>query len=107
MATDFPPDAPVSIATFYLVKNDTWNSRSDYDPMPAIIEAMQEETFVSRVVPIPKILTPEQLTFDSIQQIGLRSLSEYSVLLYGDAEKSFFSYLNPCPFSCKLLIHNS
>ncbi len=91
LSTQFPPEHPVSISLFYL-PNQYYDS---YDPVPSIINKLNRTELIDRIVPIPSILYPKSISFDSIQQIGIRSLSEYSLLLFGASRDVFFSYKSP------------
>lgn len=94
LATKFPPAHPVSIAIFYVVPKNYYPSNF-YDPVPKIIEKMKTIPEVAHVVPVPSIMMPESLTIEAIQQIGIRTLSEYSIVFYGNAGRVFFSYKSP------------
>jgi hypothetical protein len=43
---------------------------------------------VEKFVPIPRIFIPQKLTFDVIQDLGVRSLCEYTVIFYNNSNKS-------------------
>jgi hypothetical protein len=91
LSTQFPPKQPVSLSLFYLP-----NRHYDkYDPVPSIINKINRSGIIERIVPIPSILYPKSISFDAIQQIGIRSLSEYSLLLFGETENVFSSYKSP------------
>ncbi len=94
LGTKFPPDKPISLSLFFLVQNSYYRS-VNYDPTLAIIKKIDGTKYINRIVPVPKIMLPDKLTFDSIQQIGIRSLSEYSIVFYGDYENVLFSYKSP------------
>lgn len=94
LATRFPPDKPVSVAVFYIVKGSYYGGMSYY-PVPAIVRRLNDSDTIKRIVPIPEFLLPSPLTLDAVQQIGIRTLSEYSLIFYGDASKVFFSYKSP------------
>lgn len=93
LGTRFPPEKPVSVSLFYLVGNDY--SSVKYDPTPAIIKKLSDTKHIQRIVPVPHILLPEALTFDAIQQVGIRALCEYSIVFYGSYRNALFSYKSP------------
>ncbi len=43
---------------------------------------------VEKFVPIPRIFIPRTLTFDVIQDLGIRSLCEYTLIFYSNANDS-------------------
>ncbi len=90
LSTEFPPKKPISVSLFYMPSR-----YNDYDPVPSIINKINGSEIIERVVPIPNILYPKTISFDAIQQIGIRSLSEYSLLLFGESQNVFFSYKSP------------
>lgn len=94
MATDFPPAEDVSVSYFYTNIDDYYRN-DDFDPSFEVIESLKQVYRVSRIVPIPDALMGATLDIDTIQQIGIRTLSEYSLVLIGDSSKSFFSYKTP------------
>ena len=94
LSTQFPPEKPVSMALFYLARSTYYGSVT-YNPTPAIIKKLNGSKHIERIVPVPKIMIPAVISFDAIQQIGIRSLSEYSIVFYGDSENVFFSYKSP------------
>lgn len=94
MATEFPPAQGVSVSYFY-TNLDDYQRYDDFDPSFEVIESLKKVYRVSRIVPIPDALMGNFLDIDTIQQIGIRTLSEYSLVLMGDSSKSFFSYKTP------------
>ncbi len=94
LSTKFPPEKPVSISLFYLARS-AYSGPIAYDPTQAMIKKLDKSKYVSRIVPVPRIMIPGTITFEAIQQIGIRSLSEYSMIFYGDSDNVFFSYKSP------------
>jgi hypothetical protein len=87
LSTTFPNELPVSISIMFLTK-----SRFDNDPTQLIsyfINEIKTIPWIERIVPIPKILIPNKISFDAIQELGIRSLSEYTLLFYGDTYDVF------------------
>jgi hypothetical protein len=91
LSTRFPKKDRVSIALFYLVGPkggyrgyDSGASVED-ELKTCLVRGLAKSANVDRLVPIPPVLVPAALTFDIIQQLGIRSLSEYSLIVYGDA----------------------
>ncbi|MBN1648022.1 MAG: hypothetical protein JW874_08320 [Spirochaetales bacterium] len=92
ISTAFPPDKPVSIALYYLTESDRYSyGNTDFDPLPAVIDRLQTRSFIRRIVPVPKFLVPGELNIDALQQLGIRTLSEYSLIIYGKSRDKFFS----------------
>lgn len=92
LATKFPPEEPVSVSIFYLFRDENIDG---YDPLRAIVAKLKELPFIDRIVIVPRILYGTGISLDRIQQIGVRSLSEYSIVFFSDAENVFFSYKSP------------
>jgi hypothetical protein len=92
LATRFPPKEPVSVSIFYMAGRPY---DSDYDPMLAIVAKLRNLSFVERIVIVPNILFSRAMSIDVIQQIGIRSLSEYSIVFFGDARNIFFTHKSP------------
>ncbi|MCL2801198.1 MAG: hypothetical protein FWD28_05530 [Treponema sp.] len=87
LATRFPPQNTVSIAVVFL---QTFNTRSSNNAgLPYYIMAQGRNiNNVEKFVPIPRIFIPQRLTFDIIQDLGIRSLCEYTVIFYNRSNRS-------------------
>jgi hypothetical protein len=87
LATKFPPENKVSIAVIFLYRynsyNGTNNGLSYY-----IMNEGKNVTKVEKFVPVPRIFIPQKITFDIIQELGIRSLCEYTLIFYNNSNKS-------------------
>ena len=93
LSTKFPPDNEVSIAVIFL---QNFNSRNTIvNGLPYyIMNQGRNITSVEKFVPIPRIFIPRSLTFDIIQDLGIRSLCEYTLIFYNSSGRSMtFSQL--------------
>jgi len=87
LSTQFPPENDVSIAVIFL---STFNSRSvNVNSFPYyVMNIGQNISGVEKLVPIPRIFIPRNLTFDIIQDLGIRSLCEYTLIFYNSSGRS-------------------
>ena len=93
LSTRFPPDNEVSIAVIFL---QNFNSRNiNVNGLPYyIMNQGRNIVGVEKFVPIPRIFIPRRLTFDVIQDLGIRSLCEYTLIFYNSSGRSMtFSQL--------------
>jgi len=44
---------------------------------------------IARVIPVPTFLIPQKINFAKIQELGIRTMSEYVLVLYLDASTLF------------------
>ena len=85
LSTKFPPDNEVSIAVIFLQNFSTRNVNG----FPYYIMSQGRNIIgVEKFVPIPNIFIPINLTFDVIQDLGIRSLCEYTLIFYNSTGKS-------------------
>jgi hypothetical protein len=87
-ATKFPKKPVVSLSFIVFPSSYRGNPVED-DLKLALIRALDGLEFVDRVVPVPSFITPSPLSFEAIQQLGIRSLCEYSVVLRAEENKDF------------------
>jgi hypothetical protein len=87
LATKFPPENKVSIAVIFLYDysshNVNKNGLSYY-----IMNVGRNINKVERFVPVHRIFIPAKITFDNIQELGIRSLCEYTLMFYNNSNKS-------------------
>jgi hypothetical protein len=57
--------------------------------MSKAIAKVKSSPVIDRIVPIPKFLLPAQLNFSIIQELGIRTLSEYVIVFVLDPETFF------------------
>ncbi|MDR0316174.1 MAG: hypothetical protein LBH97_04660 [Treponema sp.] len=87
LSTRFPPENTVSIAVIFL---NGFNTRSiNNSGLPFyIMNQGRKINSVEKFVPIPRIFIPGRLTFDIIQDLGIRSLCEYTLIFYSNSYRS-------------------
>ena len=85
LTTKFPPENTVSIAVIFMYNYSSYNANglSYY-----IMNHKQKIHNVEKFVPIPKIFIPYKLTFDIIQDLGIRSLCEYTLIFYSNSNRT-------------------
>jgi hypothetical protein len=91
LSTKFPPKNTVSIAVIFLYgyryRNNTYitnNSELSY----YIMNQGKKINNVEKFVPIPRIFIPQKLSFDIIQDLGIRSLCEYTLIFYNNSNRT-------------------
>ena len=87
LATKFPPRNTVSLAVIFLYRYNSYSANNN----GLSYYIMNEGKNINRVekfVPIPKIFIPSRLTFDSIQELGIRSLCEYTLIFYNNSNRT-------------------
>ena len=87
LSTRFPPDNEVSIAVIFL---QNFNSRNgNVNGLPYYIMNQGRNIIgVEKFVPVPRVFIPRSLTFDGIQDLGIRSLCEYTLIFYNTTGRS-------------------
>ena len=88
MSTKPPLKFPVDISIIAVIDSYIENEMEQIF-LSQIIEQMKESQNIERIVPIPKYLVPERVSFPIIQELGIRTLAEYVIVFILDAE-SFF-----------------
>ena len=81
LSTEFPPANNTSIAVLSLF-NANDNEFSYY-----VLNQENTVNHVERIVPIARIFIPKNITFFVIQELGLRSICEYTIILYNTTNK--------------------
>jgi hypothetical protein len=89
-STKLPTTFPVDLSII-LVKNGYIDNETEQLFMKNVIESLKSSDKINRIVPIPKFLIPANINFSVIQELGIRTLTEYVILLVVDAQ-SFFNY---------------
>ena len=85
-ATRPPASLPVDIALM-LVKESRIPIEMEELLLLNVIANVQGTPAVQRVTPIPRLLRPVSFTWAAIQELGIRTLSEYVVILSVDSER--------------------
>ena len=87
LSTKFPPENEVSIAVIFLYRYNSYtgtnNGLSYY-----IMNEGKNINNVEKFVPVPRIFIPPKLTFDIIQELGIRTLCEYTLLFYNNSNRT-------------------
>jgi hypothetical protein len=52
------------------------------------MNARKNITYVEKFAPVPRIFIPQKLTFEIIQELGIRSLCEYTLIFYSNSNRS-------------------
>ncbi len=83
-----PSQFPVDLSII-MIKDRYINNEIEQLFVSQMIEQFKESKSIERIVPIPKYLLPAEVTFPIIQELGIRTLTEYVVIFILD-EESFF-----------------
>jgi len=84
LATKFPPNNIVSIAVIFLnsyITRSVNNSGLSY----YIMNEGKNINGVEKFVPVPRVFIPSRLSFENIQDLGIRSLCEYTLIFYSNS----------------------
>jgi hypothetical protein len=87
LTTKFPPENEVSIAVMFLYSYNSHNVNKSGLSYYIMNEGKNINN-VEKFVPVPRIFMPSKITFDNIQELGIRSLCEYTLLFYNNSNKS-------------------
>jgi hypothetical protein len=87
LATGFPPGKTVSLAVIFLYNYSSYGARNN-GLSYYIMNEGKNINGVEKFVPIPRIFIPSKLSFTNIQELGIRSLCEYTLIFYNDSNKT-------------------
>jgi uncharacterized protein YceK len=87
-STVLPTTFPIDLSTI-LVNLDYIESETEQQLMSNVIREMQTSDKIDRVVPIPEFLLPDKINFAVIQELGIRTLTEYVVVFIIESETVF------------------
>jgi len=87
LATRFPPENTVSIAVIFLHNQNPRGANSG-GLSYYIMNEGKNITGIEKFVPIPRVLVPSRLSFDNIQDLGIRSLCEYTIIFYSTSGRT-------------------
>ena len=87
LSTKFPPENTVSLAVIFLYRFNTY-SISNNGLHYYIMNQGRNINKVEKFVPIPRIFVPQRLTFTTIQDLGIRSLCEYTLIFYNYSNRT-------------------
>ena len=87
LSTRFPPDNEVSIAVIFLNNVRSYSANNSGLPYYIMNEGRNINN-VEKFVPVPRIFIPRNLTFEVIQELGIRSLCEYTLIFYSSTSRT-------------------
>jgi hypothetical protein len=87
IATKFPPDNTVSLAVIFLYRSRSYYTNNN-ELSYYIMKQGKNINNVEKFVPIPKIFIPSKITFDTIQDLGIRALCEYTLIFYNYSNRT-------------------
>ncbi len=82
--TEFPVDFSIVLMKDYYVDNSM-----EQIFLKNIVDSLKTSEKIDRIVPIPRFLIPNEISFPRIQELGIRSLSEYVAVFNIDTETFF------------------
>jgi len=91
LSTKFPPKNTVSLAVIFLYRFNTYSANNN-GLSYYIMNQGKNINKVEKFVPIPRIFIPQKLTFDIIQDLGIRSLCEYTLIFYNNSNRTMTFY---------------
>jgi hypothetical protein len=86
--TELAADFPIDISLI-LIKNGYIESDREKILIGQLIGELQKYEKIARVIPVPAFLIPQKIDFAKIQELGIRTMSEYVLILYVNAETLF------------------
>jgi hypothetical protein len=95
LATGFPPQNTVSLAVVFLYRYYSYSANNNGLSYYIMSEG-KNINGVEKFVPIPRIFIPVKLSFENIQELGIRSLCEYTLIFYNNSNRTmtFTQFLN-------------
>lgn len=87
-STQPPKTFPVDVSLI-LIKNGYVDARLEDMFAYDLVQGLKKSDKINRVTLIPSFLVPENVSFSAIQELGVRSLSEYVLVFYLDASELF------------------
>ena len=84
LAVDFPVDV-----SLILIKNGYIEPDQEKILIGQVVDELQKYEKIGRVIPVPDFLVPQKINFAKIQELGVRTMSEYVLVLYLDAATLF------------------
>ncbi|MDR2923997.1 MAG: hypothetical protein LBU85_11740 [Treponema sp.] len=93
LATRFPPKNTVSLAVIFLYRYRNYSANNKGISYYIMNEGKNVKG-IEKFVPIPRIFIPSELSFEHIQELGIRSLCEYTLIFYNNSRRTMtFSQL--------------
>lgn len=87
-STRLPTKYPIDISII-VIKNGYIAAETEQQLISNVTREMQSSDNIKRVVPIPEFLLPDEITFSGIQELGIRTLTEYVLVFVIDTESLF------------------
>jgi hypothetical protein len=81
---EFPIDL-----SLILLKNGYIDPEQEKILISQVVSELQANDKIGRVIPIPNFLLPQKINFAKIQELGIRTMSEYVLVLYLDSKTLF------------------
>ena len=91
-ATRPPSEFPVDVAIL-IIKDGYVQDRVENQFTSSLINSLSASKQIGRITLIPDFLIPREITFNVIQELGVRSLSEYVLLFYMN-DRELFQWTN-------------
>jgi hypothetical protein len=95
LLTVFPPETHVSIAVIFLTDYYSYSRNLNGISYYIMNEGKSLHENIEKFVPVPRILIPAKISFEKIQELGIRSLGEYT--LENNAKNYKYNRLPQCP----------
>jgi phosphoribosyl-dephospho-CoA transferase len=86
--TRLTSDYPVDIS-LVLIRNGYIDPEQEKILISSVVDRLKKNDKIARVIPVPDFLVPQKINFAKIQELGIRTLSEYVLILYLDARTLF------------------
>jgi phosphoribosyl-dephospho-CoA transferase len=86
--TRLTSDYPVDISLI-LIRNGYIDPEQEKILISSVVDRLKKNDKIARVIPVPDFLVPQKINFAKIQELGIRTLSEYVLILYLDARTLF------------------
>ena len=87
-STTLPASYPIDFSLI-VVKDHYVSPELEYLFTSSIVDEIQKSEKIARVVPIPKLIFPRELTFTAIQELGIRTLTGYVAIFVLDTDSAF------------------
>ncbi len=82
--TEFPVDLSIVLMKDYYVDNSM-----EQIFLKNIVDSLKSSDKIERIIPIPRFIVPSEISFSRIQELGIRSLSEYVAVFNIDTDTFF------------------
>ncbi|MFZ1289693.1 MAG: hypothetical protein WAR79_06370 [Melioribacteraceae bacterium] len=87
-STKLPANFPVDVSII-LMKDYYVDNTLEQIFLKNLVDSLKQSKKIERIVPVPRLLIPQTISFSKIQELGIRSLSEYVVVFDLDSETLF------------------